>query len=691
MTWRGRDRVRNILGRGDGMTTSARPEGARLLGAERPSRVVVEGVSPEVDHGRFPAKRTVGEKVVVEADVYAEGHDVLAAVLRWRPESRPEWTEVPMEPLGNDRWRAAFTPGTLEPHRYSVEGWVDAFLSWRAGIAKKAAAQQVEAVDLLVGAGLIEAAAARAQGTQAARLRAAAAALRGSEPVEVRARLALDDEVALLVARHPDRSGARRLGRELVLDVERERARYGAWYELFPRSAAPEPGRHGTLRDVTARLGYVAGMGFDVLYLPPIHPIGRSHRKGKNNAGAAAPGDVGSPWAIGDPEGGHTALHPELGTLDDFRRLVTSARALGLEIALDFALQCSPDHPWVKEHPGWFRRRPDGSVQYAENPPKKYQDIYPIDFETPEWRELWQALLGVVEFWAAEDVRILRVDNPHTKPFRFWEWLIAEARRKYPDLVFLAEAFTRPKVMYQLGKLGFSQSYTYFTWRNTKWELTEYLRALTKTGVQDFFRPSFWPNTPDILPEHLQWGGRAMFQARLVLAATLSASYGIYGPAFELMEARAREAGSEEYLDSEKYEVRYWDLEADSLRDFIGRVNRIRRDHPALHANDTLAFHRIDNEQLLAYSKSTEDRSDAVLVVVNLDPHHVQSGWLELPLEPLGIAPGEPYQVHDLLGGGRYFWRGGRNYVEIDPRAAPAQIFRIRRRLRTERDFDYFL
>jgi starch synthase (maltosyl-transferring) len=673
------------------MTTSARPEGARLAGAERPSRVVVEAVSPEVDGGRFPAKRTVGEKVVVEADVYAEGHDTLTAMLRWRPESSAEWTELPMEPLGNDRWRGSFTPSALEPHRYTVEGWVDGFRTWRAGLAKKVAAQQVEEVDLLVGTELIEAAAGRAQADQAVRLRAAAAALRGGEPIGARARLALDDELALLVARHPDRSEPGRLGRELVIDVERERARFGAWYELFPRSAAQEPGRHGTLRDVAARLPYVAGMGFDVLYLPPVHPVGRSHRKGRGNASAAGPGDVGSPWAIGGPEGGHTALHPELGTMDDFRRLVARAHELGLELALDLALQCSPDHPWVKEHPEWFRRRPDGSIQYAENPPKRYQDIYPIDFETPQWRELWQALLGVVAFWAAEGVRIFRVDNPHTKPFRFWEWLIAEARRAHPDLVFLAEAFTRPKVMYQLGKVGFSQSYTYFTWRNTKWELTEYLRELTKTGVKDYFRPNFWPSTPDILPEPLQWGGRAMFQARLVLAATLSASYGIYGPAYELMEARARAAGTEEYLDSEKYEVRHWDLEAESLREFIGRVNRIRRENPALQANDSLTFHRVENEQLIAYSKTTEDRSDQVLVVVNLDPHHVQSGWLELPLEPLGIAPGEPYQVHDLLGGGRYFWHGTRNYVEIDPRAAPAQIFLIRRRLRTERDFDYFL
>jgi starch synthase (maltosyl-transferring) len=433
-------------------------------------------------------------------------------------------------------------------------------------------------------------------------------------------------------------------------------------------------------------------MGFDVLYLPPIHPIGRAHRKGRNNDVRAAPADVGSPWAIGGPEGGHTEIHPQLGTLEDFRRLVRRAGELGIEIALDLAFQCSPDHPWVKEHPEWFRRRPDGTVQYAENPPKKYQDIYPIEFENPRWRELWSALLGVVLRWADEGVRIFRVDNPHTKPFRFWEWLIAEARRVHPELVFLSEAFTRPKVMYHLAQLGFSLSYTYFTWRNTKREIEEYLRELTSTEVREFFRPSFWPNTPDILPEPLQYGGRATFQARVVLAATLSASYGIYGPAFEHAESRPLRPGSEEYLDSEKYQLREWDLERpDSLKEFIARLNRIRRENPALQSNEGLSFHPIDNEQLLAYSKSTEDRSDVVLVVVNLDPHHVHSGWLELPLGQLDLSPDQPYQAHDLLGGGRYLWHGSRNYVEIDPRVAPAQIFRLRRRLRTERDFDYFL
>jgi starch synthase (maltosyl-transferring) len=665
------------------------------LPAEPPPRVVVENVSPEIDAGRFPVKRTVGEPLVVEADVFTEGHDQVAAVLRFRREAEPRWTEVRMEPVGNDRFRASFPVTSLEPWRYAVEAWTDAFGTWRHGFAKKVAANAVEPVDLLVGAELVEQASARASsrgGDDAERLREAAAALRGDGPVESRAQQALDDELRLLVDRHPDRSRAARSARELLVNVERERARFGAWYELFPRSAAREPGRHGTFADVIDRLPYVAGMGFDVLYLPPIHPIGRAFRKGRNNATTATADDVGSPWAIGGPEGGHAAIHPALGTPEDFRRLVARANDLGMELALDLAFQCAPEHPWVKAHPEWFRRRPDGSIQYAENPPKKYQDVYPIEFDNPHWRELWVALLGVVEHWAGEGVRIFRVDNPHTKPFRFWEWLIAEARRKHPDLVFLAEAFTRPKVMYQLAKAGFSQSYTYFTWRNTKWELTQYLTELARTEAAWFFRPSFWPNTPDILPEPLQYGGRPVFQARLVLAATLGASYGIYGPAYELQEGRALRAGGEEYLDSEKYQLRHWDLEReDSLRDFIARVNRIRREHPALHSNETLAFHPIDNEQLLAYSKTTPDGTDLVLVVVNLDPHHRHSGWLELPLDLLELRAEEPYQVHDLLGGGRYLWHGARNYVELDPRSAPAQIFRIRRRVRTERDFDYFM
>jgi starch synthase (maltosyl-transferring) len=433
-------------------------------------------------------------------------------------------------------------------------------------------------------------------------------------------------------------------------------------------------------------------MGFDVLYFPPIHPIGRTHRKGKNNSPVAGPDDPGSPWAIGAEEGGHKTVHPQLGTPEDFRRLVAKAQDYGIEIALDIAFQCSPDHPYVKEHPEWFRWRPDGTIQYAENPPKKYEDIFPFEFDTEEWRELWEELKSIFLFWIDQGVRIFRVDNPHTKPFRFWEWAIAEIRRDHPDVIFLSEAFTRPKVMVELAKLGFTQSYTYFAWRNTKGELSQYFKELLHTEVREYFRPNLWPNTPDILTEYLQSGGRAAFMIRLVLAATLGASYGIYGPAFELGEQRSREPGSEEYLDSEKYEIKQWNItRSDSLRDFITRVNRIRQQNPALQHNGGLRFHSVDNDQLLCFSKSTEDHANVILVVVNLSPHYTHAGWVELDLDALGLARERGYQVHDLLSNTRYLWHGPRNYVALNPHVVPANIFRVRRRIRTERDFDYYL
>jgi starch synthase (maltosyl-transferring) len=461
---------------------------------------------------------------------------------------------------------------------------------------------------------------------------------------------------------------------------------------MFPRSCANKPGKHGTFKDCEQRLPYVEAMGFDVLYLPPIHPIGKTYRKGRNNAVVAGPNDTGSPWAIGSEEGGHKSIHPQLGTLDDFRSLVKKAKGHGLEVAIDIAFQCTPDHPYVKEHPEWFRKRPDGTIQYAENPPKKYQDIYPIDFESEHWRDLWDELRSVVLFWIDQGVRIFRVDNPHTKAFAFWEDLIGKVKNDYPETIFLAEAFTRPKVMYRLAKLGFTQSYTYFTWRNTKWEFTQYFTELTQTDVREYFRPSLWPNTPDILPEHLQFGGRPAFMARLVLAATLGANYGIYGPAFELCENRPREPRTEEYLNSEKYEIKQWDIDRpDSLREFVARVNRIRKENPALHSNWSLCFHSVDNEQLICYSKQTDDLRNVILTVVNLDFHHTHSGWVDLSLGPLGLKPDQPYQVHDLLTDAHYLWQGARNYVELNPQSVPAHIFRIQHRTRTEQDFDYFM
>jgi len=657
------------------------------------ARIVIEGVTPEIDGGRFPIKRTVGEKVVVEADVFADGHDTLTCVLRYRKEDEETWQETPMDFLVNDRWRGAFTVTELGFYLYTVQGWVNPFASWRGNLRKKVEAGQDVSVDLLTGAVLMEEAAQRASGSDGARLEGWAKALRseGGGPSKT-LRIALDEDVARLMARYSERSSEATYDKELAVVVDREKARFSTWYEMFPRSCKSEPGRHGTFEDCEARLSYVAAMGFDVLYFPPIHPIGRTHRKGKNNTPEAGPKDPGSPWAIGAKEGGHRDVHPQLGTLDDFRRLVKRAAESGIEIAMDLAFQCTPDHPYVKEHPEWLRWRPDGTVQYAENPPKKYEDIYPIDFETDHWQELWQELKNVVWFWIDQGVRIFRVDNPHTKPFRFWEWLISEVKKNYPEVIFLAEAFTRPKVMVQLAKLGFSQSYTYFAWRNTKWELTEYFTELTQTEVREYFHPSLWTNTPDILTEYLQMGGRSAFIVRLILAATLGASYGIYGPAFELCEKRAKEFGGEEYLDSEKYEIKDWDIErSDSLKDLITRVNRIRRENPALQSDRNLMFHHVDNDQLICFSKQTDDRSNIILVVVNLDPHHTHAGWLEIPLEPLGLEPHQPFQVHDLLGDARFLWHGSRNYVEINPQIVSAHVFRIRHRIRTERDFDYFI
>jgi starch synthase (maltosyl-transferring) len=630
-----------------------------------------------------------GDELIVEADVFTDGHDSLACRLLHRPEGREQWQETPMRPTVNDRWRASFPLTGLGRFRYTVEAWVDHFATWRDGLAKKARAGAAEPVDLLVGASLVAEAATRAEGPAAGRLEEMARDLKELEPSAALS-AALDPELASLMARWPDRSHAVRHP-ELAVEAEPERACFGAWYEMFPRSAAPEPGRHGTLDDAARRLDYVAGMGFDVVYLPPVHPIGKTARKGPNNSPAAGPEDVGSPWAIGGPEGGHKSVHPRLGGLEAFRRFLAAARDKGLEVALDLAFQCSPDHPYVSEHPEWFRIRPDGSVQYAENPPKKYQDIYPFDFETEAWPELWAELKSVVEFWIGEGVKIFRVDNPHTKPFAFWEWLIAEIRREHPEVFFLAEAFTRPKVLQRLAKLGFSQSYNYFAWRNTKAELTEYFTELNREPLRHYLRPALWPNTPDILTEHLQYGGRPAFVTRLVLAATLGATYGVYGPPFELMEGRAKEFGSEEYLDSEKYQLRHWDLQRPSLAELMGRINQVRRQNPALQRNANLVFHRVDNEALVCYSKTAPGGENPVLVVVNLDPHFTQSGWLELDLEALGVDPQQGFQAHDQISGARFLWREGRNFVRLDPAALPAHIFVLRRKVRSERDFDYFM
>jgi starch synthase (maltosyl-transferring) len=495
-----------------------------------------------------------------------------------------------------------------------------------------------------------------------------------------------------MIGRYPDRRFASEAERELVIVVDPVRARFGAWYEMFPRSTSPQAGRRGTLKDCEARLPYVAAMGFDVVYLPPIHPIGTAFRKGKNNSVTAAPDDTGSPWAIGAADGGHKAIDPGLGTFDDFGRFMGRASELGLDVALDIAFQVSPDHPYVKEHEEWFRKRPDGSIQYAENPPKKYQDIYPFDFETPKWLELWQELKSVFTFWIEKGVRIFRVDNPHTKAFAFWEWCITELKRDFPDVLFLSEAFTRPKVMYRLAKLGFSQSYTYFPWRNTKYDLTSYLTELTQPPVREFFRASQWPNTPDILTAFLQGGSRAAFMIRYLLAATLGANYGIYGPAFELLESRPARPGSEEYLDSEKYQIRHWNLDQpESLRPLITTVNKIRHDNPALQNDWSLAFHPVSNDQLLCFSKRSQDGSNLIVTVINLDPNSTQAGFVDLPLDRFEVEEDRPFTVRDLLTGASYTWAGRRNYVELNPFRTIAHILLLQPRLRAESNLDYFL
>ena len=671
-------------------------------------RVVIEHVSPSLEGG-FAIKRTPGDPVTVEADLYADGHDQVAAVLRYRVASRARatWREVPMAPLVNDRWQASFVVDEVGRYEYSVAAWVDHFASWQHALdARVRAAQQGLHSEFLEGAALIREAVARTRAKELRQwLTGTADALEAADAsIAERATQALSTELAERMRSLPDRRYASESPVRRVI-VDRERARFSAWYEMFPRSAGPDPTRSATFREAAARITDIAAMGFDVLYLPPIHPIGQTHRKGKNNALTAQPGEPGSPWAIGGKEGGHTAVEPGLGTIEDFRWFREQAEAAGMEIALDLAYQASPDHPYTHEHPEWFKQRPDGTLKYAENPPKKYQDIYPINFESDAWPQLWMELRDVVLFWVDQGVRIFRVDNPHTKAFAFWEWMIADVQARDPGVIFLAEAFTRPKVMRRLAKLGFTQSYSYFTWRNTKQELEEYFTELTQTEVRNYMRPNLFANTPDILHEYLQRGGRPAFEVRLVLAATLAASYGIYS-GFELCENVAVRPGSEEYLDSEKYQIRTRDWnQAGNLKELVARVNDIRRAHPALQHNATLRFHATDNSSLLWYSKSggpaafaeataarqgpplrdekpgTHD-TDRVFVVTNTDPHHMQHGWLEVPIAELGIPAGTPYVVEDLLDGAQYTWQDAWNYVKLDPAERMAHIFVVGRGVR---------
>ncbi|HEX5580017.1 MAG TPA: alpha-1,4-glucan--maltose-1-phosphate maltosyltransferase [Gemmatimonadaceae bacterium] len=644
----------------------------------------IEQITPRVDAGRYAPKRVVGEAVEVGAAIFRDGHDLLAARVRYRGPDGGEWRSAPLTYLYDaDRWIGTIVPDAVGRWTFVVEAWTDRWGSWRSGLEKKIGAGQDVHVELLEGAVMLEGAARRQRfGAGRTELQQAAARLRdeGVDQGE-RARLALSPGLLarMSIAYVPDDLTS---SAELPLRVDRERAAFASWYEFFPRSTSPEPGRHGTFRDAEAMLPRIAELGFDVVYLPPIHPIGHTFRKGRNNTLTPEPGDVGSPWAIGNEHGGHDAVDPNLGTIEDFERFVRRADELGLEVALDYALQCSPDHPWVKEHPDWFVIRPDGSIQYAENPPKKYQDIYPINFWTEDREALWNACRDVLLFWAERGVRSFRVDNPHTKPFAFWEWVIAEVHRRHPEVVFFSEAFTRPNKLLALAKLGFTQSYTYFTWKNTAYELREWMTEFSTPEVLEYYRGNLFANTPDILNEFLVRGGRPAFRLRLLLAGTLSPLYGIYS-GFELAENVPVRPGSEEYLDSEKYQLRQRDYAAAGNLDAdIRRLNRIRRAQPTLQRADNLRFHHSDNDRVLCFSKTRRGirghgPGDDLLIVVNLDPHHAQETMVHVPLAELGLDENRDYVVEDLLTGVRYTWRGSRNYVRLDPGAEPGHVLRM--------------
>jgi starch synthase (maltosyl-transferring) len=653
-----------------------------------PLRVIIDSVTPQIDGGKFPIKRTVGEKLKVEATLLCDGHDVLKGNLLYRKLSEKKFQKKPLRPLGNDRWQASIVIETFIDYEYTVEASIDRLSSWYSDFFKKAEAGLPTHVDLQVGIELLF----RAEGYFKKEEKLCILKKR-TRLEEFKNRIITpsflsdwwdDDTFQNLIHQFPDPSSHLQYVKTLLIQVDPVLATFSSWYEFFPRS-------FGTLQDTEKILEYVSALGFHIAYLPPIHPIGESFRKGKNNALQAQADDLGSPWAIGSPQGGHKSIHPDLGTFEDFERLLKKAHSLKIEIALDIAFQCSPDHPYVKEHPEWFKKRPDGTIQYAENPPKKYQDIFPFDFESEAWQALWAELFSILEFWIQKGIKVFRVDNPHTKSLRFWEWALQEIHKKYPEVIFLSEAFTRPHIMAYLAKVGFHQSYTYFSWRNTKQELTEYLLQLSDDGLRDTFRPNFWPNTPDILPERIQYARPSVFAQRLILAATLSSNYGIYGPPFELLENTPREQGSEEYLNSEKYQLRSWDLDdPQSLAPLIERMNRIRNTEPALQNQSTLQLHFISNDQLIAYSKKSIDGKKIIVCVVNLDPYHTQSAMLHLPIDQFEISPDEEFQVHDLLSNERYFWRGWEHYVELNPEVTPAHIFLIRKKSRTEKDFEYF-
>ncbi|OYQ38091.1 alpha-1,4-glucan--maltose-1-phosphate maltosyltransferase [Flavobacterium cyanobacteriorum] len=641
-------------------------------------RVHIENIMPQLNGGENYIKRVTGQAVTVTADILSDGHDVMEAVVKFRHEKEKKWAEVRMAPAQNDSWEGRFTVTKQGVYYYCIEAWIDYALNWQYGTNRKILDNQKVISELLEGAEYIKAILDKAAKAEQEYLKRLISLFNNEKDYDEAVREAVSDKLKSIFKKYPSRFLASQSA-ELRVYVDRQKALFSTWYEFFPRSASAEEGKHGTFKDCEKLLPRVAAMGFDTLYFPPVHPIGEVNRKGKNNATTAQPGDVGSPWGIGSQYGGHKSIHPELGTLDDFKSLVNAAKALDIEIAMDFALQAAPDHPYVKEFPQWFRWRPDGTVQYAENPPKKYQDILPIYFESGDWKNLWKELLGIALFWVEEcGIRVFRVDNPHTKPFYFWGWLIGEVKKKYPDVLFLSEAFTRPKIMHQLAKQGFTQSYTYFTWRNTKAELTEYMNELTRTEQKEFFRPNFWPNTPDINPYPLQGANEATHLQKYFLAATLSSNVGIYGPVFEYMVSDAI-PGKEEYLDSEKYEVRHWDWKKENkITTLISRVNRIRREQPSLQQTNNIEFCDTDNDQLIAYYKHNDSKENETLMIVSLDAHYSKQGWVKLPLQSMGIHAGQTIIVTDLITGNSYHWDKEWNYVELHP-ALPFHLFKIQK------------
>ncbi|MFA6621236.1 MAG: maltotransferase domain-containing protein [Candidatus Caldatribacteriota bacterium] len=652
----------------------------------------MENVQPEINNGKFNIKRTEGERIVVSADIYADGHDQLLANLLFRKQGHQKWEKKPMEFIVNDFWQASFSVSQSGIYEYTLEAMIDHLSTWWKDIQKKSTVGNNIIIDIKSGLSILAESMKQIQEPdKKAEIQKVITLIQiGKEQDTLIKKLKniLTDE---FLQKYPVQNHITYYNNILKVTVDRKRAGYSAWYEIFPRSCSDKAGQHGNFQDVLQKIPEIAQMGFDVLYFPPIHPIGIIHRKGKNNSVITGKNDPGSPWAIGSKLGGHMAIHPQLGDFSDFQKVVQKAAEYEMEIALDLAFQCSPDHPYIKEHPEWFRWRVDGTIQYAENPPKKYEDIVPLNFETENWQSLWEELKNIVIFWIKQGVKIFRVDNPHTKPFLFWEWLINNIKKDYPDILFLAEAFTRPKVMYRLAKLGFTQSYTYFTWRNTKQELIEYLTELTQTPVKDFFRPNFWPNTPDILSEYLQADSSPAFIIRFILAATLSSNYGIYGPPYERFINKAIN-GKEEYYNSEKYELKSWAPEEvkESTRNLFTKINKIRKENPEFHKTNNINFLPVENNQLLYYVKFNEQKTDAILIIVNLDPNYTQSGWIKVPLYELGISEDHSFLAHDLLGGGQYVWQGEYNYVELNPHILPAHIIRIKKHLKKENQFDYF-